>query len=31
MTTEKSLPNMIRDISFYYVKFYYDKFLKENK
>lgn len=31
MATEKSLPNMIRDISFYYVKFYYDKFLKEKQ
>jgi hypothetical protein len=30
MATEKSLPNMIRDISFYYVKFYYDKYLKDN-
>ena len=30
MATEKSLPNMIRDITFFYVKFYYDKFLKEN-
>lgn len=31
MATEKSLPNMIRDISFYYVKYYYDKFLKDNQ
>ena len=30
MATEKSLPNMVRDISFYYVKYYYDKFLKDN-
>lgn len=29
MTTEKSLPNMIRDISFYYIKYYYDKNLKD--
>lgn len=30
MAVEKSLPNMIRDITFYYVKFYYDKYLKDN-
>lgn len=30
MAIEKSLPNMIRDITFYYVKFYYDKYLKDN-
>lgn len=26
----KSLPNMIRDIIFFYVKFYYDKYLTEH-
>jgi hypothetical protein len=30
MAVEKSLPNMVRDITFYYVKFYYDKYLKVN-
>lgn len=27
---EKTLPNLIKDIIFYYVKYYYDKFLKEH-
>lgn len=28
-STDKSLPNLIKDIIFYYVKFYYDKFITE--
>ncbi len=28
-SNDKSLPNLIKDIIFYYVKFYYDKYLKE--
>ncbi len=27
---EKTLPNLIKDIIFYYVKYYYDKFLKDH-
>lgn len=26
----KSLPNLVKDITFFYVKFYYDKYLKDN-
>ena len=29
-TQNKTLPNIVRDIVFFYVKFYYDKYLKEN-
>jgi hypothetical protein len=29
-SNDKSLPNLIKDIIFYYVKFYYDKYLKDN-
>lgn len=27
---EKTLPNLIKDIIFYYVKYYYDKYLKDH-
>jgi hypothetical protein len=30
MEINKSLPNLIRDITLHYVKFYYEKYLKDN-
>ena len=30
MSSVKSLPNLVKDIIYFYVKYYYDKYLKDN-
>ena len=29
-SSDKTLPNLVKDIIFYYVKYYYDKYLKDH-
>ena len=30
MSSVKSLPNLVKDIVYFYVKYYYEKYLKDN-